>query len=61
MVEPIPDRYPRVTPYLIVDGAGAAIDTSMIESCASGTPFEAPFGAPFGADVADQVTGPVNW
>ena len=26
MVEPIPAGYPRVTPYLIVDGASAAID-----------------------------------
>ena len=26
MVEPIPEGYPRVTPYLIVDGANAAID-----------------------------------
>jgi PhnB protein len=26
MPKPIPDNYPRVTPYLIVDGAGAAID-----------------------------------
>ncbi len=26
MVNPIPDGYPRVTPYLIVDGAAAAID-----------------------------------
>jgi PhnB protein len=26
MVKPIPDEYPRVTPYLIVDDAGAAID-----------------------------------
>jgi PhnB protein len=26
MVQPIPDDYPRVTPYLIVDGAAAAID-----------------------------------
>ena len=26
MVKPIPDGYPRVTPYLIVDGAGDAID-----------------------------------
>jgi PhnB protein len=26
MVKAIPDDYPRVTPYLIVDGAGAAID-----------------------------------
>jgi PhnB protein len=25
-VKPIPDAYPRVTPYLIVDGAAAAID-----------------------------------
>jgi PhnB protein len=26
MVKPIPDGYPQVTPYLIVDGAAAAID-----------------------------------
>jgi PhnB protein len=26
MPKPIPEDYPRVTPYLIVDGAGAAID-----------------------------------
>jgi PhnB protein len=26
MAKPIPDGYPRVTPYLIVDGANAAID-----------------------------------
>jgi PhnB protein len=26
MAKPIPDAYPRVMPYLIVDGAGAAID-----------------------------------
>ena len=26
MVNPVPDGYPRVTPYLIVDGAAAAID-----------------------------------
>ncbi|MBW3601657.1 MAG: VOC family protein [Actinobacteria bacterium] len=26
MVEPIPDGYPQVTPYLCVDGASAAID-----------------------------------
>ena len=25
-VKPIPDDYPRVTPYLVVDGAAAAID-----------------------------------
>jgi PhnB protein len=25
-VKPIPDGFPRVTPYLCVDGAGAAID-----------------------------------
>ena len=25
-VKPIPDGYPQVTPYLIVDGAEAAID-----------------------------------
>ena len=26
MTKPIPDNYPRVTPYLIVDDGGAAID-----------------------------------
>ena len=26
MVKPIPDGYPRVTPYLIIDGASTAID-----------------------------------
>jgi PhnB protein len=26
MAKPIPDGYPRVSPYLIIDGAGAAID-----------------------------------
>jgi PhnB protein len=26
MAKPIPDGYPRVTPYLIIDGAGTAID-----------------------------------
>ncbi len=26
MVKPIPDEYPRVTPYLCIAGAGAAID-----------------------------------
>ena len=26
MVKPIPEGYPRVTPYLIVDGASAAIE-----------------------------------
>jgi PhnB protein len=26
MVKPIPEGYPRITPYLIVDGASAAID-----------------------------------
>jgi PhnB protein len=26
MVDPIPDNYPRVTPYLIVDGAAEAIE-----------------------------------
>src|SRR3954469_12166349 len=26
MVKPVPDGYPRVMPYLIVDGAAAAID-----------------------------------
>ncbi len=26
MVNPIPDSYPRVMPYLYVDGAQAAID-----------------------------------
>ncbi len=26
MVKPVPDGYPRVTPYLVVDGGSAAID-----------------------------------
>jgi PhnB protein len=26
MAKPIPDNYPRVSPYLFIDGAGAAID-----------------------------------
>ena len=26
MVEPIPEGFPRVTPYLVIDGAAAAID-----------------------------------
>lgn len=26
MVKPIPENYPRVTPYLVVDGAAAVID-----------------------------------
>lgn len=26
MAQPIPDGYPRVTPYLVIDGASAAID-----------------------------------
>ena len=29
MVQPIPEGYPRFTPYLIVDGAAAAIDFYM--------------------------------
>jgi PhnB protein len=29
MVNPIPDGYPRVSPYLVVDGAAAAIDFYM--------------------------------
>ena len=34
MVNPIPDGYPRVTPYLYVDGARAAIDfyTSVLDA-----------------------------
>ncbi len=28
MAKPIPDGYPRVTPYLYIDGAKAAIDFS---------------------------------
>jgi PhnB protein len=34
MVNPIPDSYPRVTPYLYIDGANAAIDfyTSVLDA-----------------------------
>ena len=34
MVDPIPDSYPRVTPYLYIDGAAAAVDfyTSVLDA-----------------------------
>jgi PhnB protein len=43
MSKPIPDDYPRVTPYLIVDGARAAIDF---------------YGSVFGATERMQMAGP---
>jgi PhnB protein len=38
MVQPIPDAYPRVTPYLIVDGAASAIEfyTSVLSATERG-------------------------
>ena len=46
MVNPIPDGYPRVTPYLIVDGAAAAIDfyTTVLGAAAHGERMEMPDG-----------------
>jgi PhnB protein len=43
MVKPIPDGYSSVTPYLIVDGAGAAIDF---------------YGAVLGASERMRMAGP---
>lgn len=46
MVKPIPDGYPRVTPYLIVDGAAEAIDfyTSVLGASQRGDRMEMPNG-----------------
>lgn len=45
MVTPIPDDYPRVTPYLVIDGASAAIDfyTSVLGASVRGR-MDAPGG-----------------
>ena len=42
-VKPIPDGYPRITPYLYIDGAGAAIDF---------------YGAVLGATERMRMAGP---
>ena len=46
MVKPIPDGYPRVTPYLIVDGAAGAIDfyASVLGASQRGDRMEMPNG-----------------
>lgn len=46
MTKPIPDGYPRVTPYLIVDGAAEAIDfyTSVLGAEQRGSRMEMPNG-----------------
>jgi len=46
MVKPIPDGYPRVTPYLIVDGAAEAIDfyASVLGASQRGDRMEMPNG-----------------
>lgn len=46
MTKPLPDGYPRVTPYLIVDGAAAAIDfyTAVLGASQRGDRLEMPDG-----------------
>ena len=46
MVKPIPDGYPQVIPYLIVDGAAEAIDfyTSVLGASQRGDTMKAPNG-----------------
>lgn len=46
MVKPIPDGYPRVTPYLIVDGAADAIDfyTTVLGAAQRGDRMTTPDG-----------------
>ena len=46
MVKPIPDGYPRVTPYLIVDGAAEAIDfySSVLGAAQRGDRMTTPDG-----------------
>ena len=46
MVKPIPDGYPRVAPYLIVDGAAEAIDfySSVLGASQRGDRMEMPNG-----------------
>ena len=43
-VHPIPEGYPRLTPYLYVDGAGAAIDfyTDVLGGRPAGTACRCP-------------------
>jgi len=46
MVNPIPDEYPRVSPYLVVDGAAEAINfyKSVLGATEPGPRMEAPGG-----------------
>ena len=54
MTKPIPDGYPRVTPYLIVDGAAEAIDfyTSVLGATQRGDRMEMPDGKVGHAELA---------
>jgi PhnB protein len=54
MTKPIPDGYPRVTPYLIVDGAAEAIDfyTSVLGASQRGDRMEMPDGKVGHAELA---------
>ena len=54
MVKPIPDGYPRVAPYLIVDGAAEAIDfyTSVLGATQRGDTMKAPDGKVGHAELA---------
>ena len=54
MVKPIPDGYPRVTPYLIVDGAAAAIDfySSVLGAAQRGDRMTTPDGKVGHAELA---------
>ena len=54
MTKPIPDEYPRVSPYLIVDGAAEAIDfyTSVLGAAQRGDRMEMPDGRVGHAELA---------
>jgi PhnB protein len=54
MTKPIPDGYPRVTPYLIVDGAADAIDfyTSVLGAAQRGDRMQMPDGKVGHAELA---------
>ncbi len=54
MVNPIPDGYPRITPYLIVDGAAEAIDFygSVLGATQRGDRMEMPNGTIGHAELA---------
>jgi PhnB protein len=54
MTKPIPDGYPRVTPYLIVDGAADAIDfyTSVLGAAQRGDRMQTPDGKVGHAELA---------